>query len=52
MFEIGDVVWITSFDSPIRGKIIEYHYDEGNVWVVRTDGGNLHDCCDSELVSE
>lgn len=49
MFEVGDSVMITSFDKPIRGTIVNWEYDEGNVWIVVTDGGNTHDCYDDEL---
>ena len=49
MFEVGDRVVLSGFDKPLMGQIVELYYDEGTVWVVRTDGGNLHDCCDSEL---
>jgi hypothetical protein len=51
MFEIGDSVILMGFDKPLTGKIVSWHFDEGNVWVVRTTGGNLWDCCDSELVA-
>jgi hypothetical protein len=51
MFEIGDSVVIVSFNKPIVGKIVGWNFDEGNVWSVRSEGGNLYDCCDSELVS-
>jgi len=49
MYEIGDNVVLKGFEKKIVGKIVSYHYDEGNVWVVRTEGGNLWDCCDNEL---
>jgi hypothetical protein len=49
MYEIGDSVMLKGFEKQIVGKIVSYHYDEGNVWVVRTEGGNLHDCADHEL---
>ena len=49
MFEIGDSVMLKGFEKKIVGKIVSYHYDEGNVWVVRTENGNLWDCCDNEL---
>jgi hypothetical protein len=53
MFEIGDSVLLKGFEKQfifdIAGKIVSYHYDEGNVWVVRTDGGNLWDCSDHEI---
>jgi hypothetical protein len=49
MYEIGDSVMLKGFEKQIVGKIVSYHYDEGNVWVVRTDGGNLWDCSDHEI---
>jgi hypothetical protein len=49
MFEIGDSVVLKGFEKRIVGKIVSYRYDEGNVWVVRTEGGNLWDCADDEL---
>jgi hypothetical protein len=49
MYEIGDSVMLKGFEKQIVGKIVSYHYDEGNVWVVRTEGGNLWDCADHEL---
>jgi len=45
MYEIGDKVVVNGS----VGKIVSYYYDEGNVWVVRTEGGNLWDCADHEL---
>jgi len=49
MFEIGDKVMLKSFEKPIVGTIVSYSYDEGNIWMVRTDGGNMWDCADDEL---
>jgi hypothetical protein len=49
MYEIGDSVVLSGFDKRVAGKIVSYNYDEGNVWVVMTEGGNLWDCCDDEL---
>lgn len=49
MFQIGDVVMVNDCDRPIRGRIVGWSFDEGNVWMVRTDGGNLFECMDSEL---
>lgn len=51
MFEIGDKVILTDFDKPILGKIVNWYFDEGNVWIVTTDGGNTWDCCDSEMIA-
>ena len=50
MFEIGDKVELVGFDKPIFGRIVGYYFDEGNVWEVRTDGGNLHNCSDDDLI--
>jgi hypothetical protein len=49
MYEVGDNVLLKGFEKQIVGKIVSYHYDEGNVWVVRTEGGNLWDCGDHEI---
>jgi hypothetical protein len=49
MFEVGDRVVVGGFDKPIFGQIVSFHYDEGNVWTVLTDGGNHWDCADDEL---
>jgi hypothetical protein len=49
MFEVGDSVMISGFDKPMFGQIISFHYDEGNVWTVLTNGGNRWDCADDEL---
>lgn len=52
MFEVGDKVVLNGFDRPIHGKIVNWHFDDGNVWVVVTDGGNTWDCADDELTLE
>ncbi len=52
MFEVGDRVVLSGFDRPIHGTIVNWEYDEGNVWIVVTDGGNTHDCYDDELTPE
>ena len=49
MFKIGDNVVLSGFDKPIFGTIISHKNDDGNVWVVLTDGGNHWDCSDEEL---
>lgn len=49
MFHVGDKVRIHGLDRPVFGEIELWYYDEGNVWEVRTDGGNLWECCDDEL---
>lgn len=49
MFEVGDSVMLSGFDKPIHGEIVSWYFDEGNVWVVVTDGGNTWDCADDEL---
>ena len=49
MYEIGEKVVLYGFEKPITGTIVAYSYDEGNVWVVRTEGGNLWDCSDHEM---
>lgn len=49
MFEVGDNVVVN--DSNIRGVIVGFHYDEGNVWTVEVDDhpGVELECCDDEL---
>lgn len=49
MFEVGDSVAVK--DSDIRGVIVGFHYDEGNVWTVEVDGqpGVELECYDDEL---
>ena len=49
MYEIGDHVVLKRFEKQITGKIVSYRYDEGNVWIVQTEDGNLWDCEDHEL---
>ena len=51
MFEIGDSVVMKSNDKIggfLVGKIVDWYFDEGNVWVVDFDG-TLTDCYDSIL---
>lgn len=49
MFEVGDKVMVNSYMTPKEGVIVEWFYDEGNVWVVDVKGhGKIH-CCDSDL---
>jgi len=45
MYEIGDKVVVNGS----VGKIVSYHYDEGNVWTVRMLGGQHWDFCESEM---
>lgn len=52
VFELGDRVVLNGFDRPIHGTIVLWHFDEGNVWEVVTDGGNIHECTDDELTPE
>lgn len=49
MFHIGDSVVVTSFSTPKRGVIVNWYYDEGDVWVVKIEGHGTLDCCNSEL---
>lgn len=37
MYEIGDSVVLNDDGLEIAGKIVSYHYDEGNVWTVKTE---------------
>ena len=49
MFEVGDNVVVDG--NGVRGVIVDFYYDEGNVWVVEVDGhpGVELDCVDDEL---
>ena len=49
MFEVGDNVVVDS--SGVHGVIVDFYYDEGNVWVVEVDGypGVELECSDDEL---
>ncbi len=38
MYEIGDYVIIKTEEPQKVGKIVNWFYDEGNVWVVDCDG--------------
>ena len=49
MFEVGDTVMVNSFYTPKLGKIIDWHYDEGDVWTVKMMDGMTTECCTSEL---
>lgn len=49
MFEIGDSVIVNSFGTPKRGVIVNWYYDEGNVWVVKVEGHGTLDFSDNEL---
>ena len=37
MFEVGEKVVVNDDGREITGKIVSYHYDEGNVWTVKTE---------------
>jgi hypothetical protein len=49
MFEVGDNVVVDG--DGVRGVIVDFYYDEGNVWVVEVDGhpGVELECADDEL---
>ena len=49
MFHIGDKVIVTSFNTPQNGVIVDWYYDEGDVWVVKIESHGTIDCCNSEL---
>lgn len=49
MFHVGDMIEILGLEKVTVGRIVGWYYDEGNVWEVRTNGGNLWECCDDEL---
>ncbi len=44
MFEIGDKVMV----GPMVGRIVNWYFDEGNVWIVALDGDTI-ECCDDML---
>ncbi len=44
MFEIGDRVRV----GAMVGRIVNWYFDEGNVWIVSLDGDAI-ECCDSML---
>jgi hypothetical protein len=37
MFEVGQNVVLNDDGLEIVGKIVSYHYDEGDVWTVKTE---------------
>jgi hypothetical protein len=45
MYEIGDKVVVNGS----VGKIVGWHFDEGNVWTVRMPGGQHWDFCEIEM---
>jgi len=49
MFEVGDSVVVDG--NGVRGVIVDFYYDEGNIWVVEVDGhpGVELECGDDEL---
>ena len=47
MFEIGDVVFVVPMGTV--GKIVNWYFDEGNVWTVRMPGGQHWEFCECEL---
>ena len=49
MFEVGDRVMVNGFCEPMQGVIMSHIYDEGHVWVVKTDCGSFWDCSSDEL---
>jgi preprotein translocase subunit YajC len=46
MFEVGDEVMVA---GGIQGTIMDFYYDEGNIWVVDIGMGNEIECGDDEL---
>ena len=48
MYEIGDYVNVNSFSHPRQGVVVDWYFDEGNVWIVKINGAKF-ECCDSEL---
>lgn len=49
MYEIGDMVVVNEYEKQVVGKIVSWHFDEGDVWTVRMPGGQQWDFCNSEL---
>lgn len=49
MFEIGDSIVVNSYTTPKVGKIVNWYYDDGNVWIVNIPGHATTECSDSEL---
>lgn len=49
MFEIGDAVIVNSFSTPKRGVVVNWFFDEGNVWIVKVEGHGTLEFSDSEL---
>ena len=37
MFEVGQNVVLNDDGLEIAGKIVSYHYDEGDVWTIKTE---------------
>lgn len=52
MFEIGDKVIVNSYTTPKEGVIVNWYYDEGNVWIVAVNGHGTLEFSDSELTSD
>jgi hypothetical protein len=54
MYEIGENVVVNDDGREITGKIVSYHYDEGDVWTIKTayqdkvDQFIYLDCCETE----
>jgi hypothetical protein len=54
MYEIGENVVVNDDGREITGKIVSYHYDEGDVWTIKTayqdkvDQFIYLDCCKTE----
>ena len=51
MFEVGENVVVHDDGREISGKIVSYHYDEGDIWTIKTEYQNkvdqfiYLDCC-------
>lgn len=45
MFEVGEkvVVVLDDFGTKVSGQIVSYHYDEGDIWTVKTPRLNMVD---------
>lgn len=47
MFGMNDRIVVEGYGV---GRIVNWYFDEGNVWIVRLEDGTEVECCDSELV--
>lgn len=48
MYEIGDHVNVNSFGYPRQGVVVDWYFDEGDVWIVAISGAKF-ECSSNEL---